>query len=114
MSQDWVKKIGNIKEYIDSHICEVSNISEISEKFDIHVNQLFSWFKVAFKISPNEYILNRKIKKLINMLHEEGGGHIAYYYAQRLGYESESALCHLIKRRVNLTFSEFMKKVLDD
>jgi len=114
MCRNWIRKISTVKNYIDSHICEISNISEISEKFDMHINELSSWFNIAYKTTPKEYILNRKIEELKNILRREGDGQVIFYYAYRLGFNTESALCHLIKRRTDLTFTEFKQEVLNE
>ncbi len=74
--------------------------------------KLYSWFRVLFQTTPKEYLLDKKIEELKKILRSEGNGHVIFYYAYRLGFRTESALCHLIKRKTNLTFTEFTRKVL--
>jgi len=82
--------------------------------FHIQVNQLYSWFRVLFKTTPKEYLLDKKIEELTKILRSEGNGHVIFYYAYKLGFETESGLCHLIKRKTHLTFTEFARKVLNN
>ncbi|MFO7890659.1 MAG: hypothetical protein R6V04_10005 [bacterium] len=62
--------------------------------------------------------MDKKIEELKKILRREGNGHVIFYYAYKLGFETESALCHLIKRKnkpdIYRICPESIKKLISD
>ena len=113
MGQLLKNKMAEIKKYIDTHICKIIYVNEIANIFKIDKNILDEQFKMIYDKSPKEYIIDEKIEKLIIILRESDDGKICYYYAYKLGYETSSGLCNLIKRKTGLTFKEFKDQLLN-
>ena len=106
-------KMSEIKKYIDDHIGKIIYVNEIANIFKIDKNNLDEQFKMIYNQSPKEYIIEKKIEKLCQILRESDDGKICYYYAYELGFETSSGLCNLIKRKTGLTFKEFKDQILN-
>ena len=104
--------IPQIKDYIDSNIDEVNCITDIVELFGINRIVLHERFKIEYGQGPKEYILNRKLDRLIAVLNELGINEINYYYAREIGFSSGSALSNFIKRKTGMTFHEFKENAM--
>lgn len=55
--------INNIKVYIDNHFTEEISLTLLSNKFHISISHLSVQFKKRFSVSPNEYIILKRIER---------------------------------------------------
>lgn len=58
----------NIKKYIDEHYMEQLTLKQVAEHFFISQSTLSRSFKKLYKISPNEYIMEKRIAKSKDLL----------------------------------------------
>lgn len=57
-----------IRDYIDEHYCSQLTLKDIAGQFHISASYLSTLFKKAYQISPNEYIMNKRIDKARDLL----------------------------------------------
>jgi len=107
------KEMADIKKYIDDHVDKITYVDEIINIFQIDRRILNDHFKLIYNICPKDYILEKKMERLIQLLKEIENDNIAFYYAHELGFDNSSAMFNMIKRKTGLTFLEFKKRVLN-
>lgn len=102
------QKMLQIRNYLDTHFVEKFSLTELSEKFFISKYHLCREFKEAFDISPNQYVIAKRItmaKKLLrfsDMTLEE--------ISEKCGFYDKSYLNKQFKNSEGQTASEFRKK----
>lgn len=91
----------NMREYIDSHICEKLSLSMLAQEVNLSSSQAGRLFKRAYKKTPYEYILDRKIDTACLMLKNTGLSvkEIAY----RLNFADEHYFCNVFRKRTGKT-----------
>ena len=104
-------KMTEIKDFIDGDICQINHVDEIAGAFGLSRNCLHEWFKMTYKVSLKEYILNRKLEKLIELIQGDTDNNIVFYFASTLGFKTSSGLCNMVKRMTGMTFEEFRRYV---
>lgn len=57
-----------IRDYIDERYCSQLTLKDIAGQFHISASYLSTLFKKAYHISPNEYIMNKRIAKARDLL----------------------------------------------
>lgn len=57
-----------IRDYIDLHFAESLTLSEIADYFHISPSYLSTVFKKSYAVSPNEYLMNKRISKATDLL----------------------------------------------
>ncbi|PHV72254.1 hypothetical protein CS063_01905 [Sporanaerobium hydrogeniformans] len=68
LQENLIDTIADIKTYIDNHFTEQLSLDSISKKFHVSSSYFSVLFKKNYAISPNEYIINKRIEKAKNLL----------------------------------------------
>lgn len=91
----------NMKEYIDNHICEKLSLPVLAQTINLSPSQAGRLFKCAYKKTPYEYILARKIDTACLLLKNTGLSvkEIAY----RLNFADEHYFCNVFRKRTGKT-----------
>ncbi|MBN2416527.1 helix-turn-helix transcriptional regulator [bacterium] len=109
MNDECKRLIETVKQYIDDHAREDFTIEQLAEHFPVSQNRLSACFKVLYGITPKCYLDEKKMDALDTLLLTEGDGYIMMHYAHAIGLNDESALCHLVRRKRGMTFSEYKR-----
>lgn len=101
----------DIINFMDSNVTEPLTIEEICTKFNISRSSLQTLFKKNLDISPKNYMVNLKLKKSKELIHENKFtiSEIAYM----LGFSSIHYFSRTFKQHFDITPSEFAKKIYD-
>jgi|GEM_PF-2748802 len=101
-----------IKSHIDAHLPTCHTVDEIVRRFNIDRHVLHEQFLLAYGQSPKQYIQNRRLALLKALILESNDGHVAFFYAAPLGFQSASALHNFVQRSTGLSFRAFKDAVL--
>ena len=90
------------KEYIDSKSKYLVFVDDLADIIDISVRSFEDNFKYYMGLSPKEYLKNRKIEQLTELIknNNKTAPFTIYYYARELGYSSASSLCSFVKKKL--------------
>jgi len=105
------EKMVQVKEYIDSQVSHTNYVDDLSDQFNIPRDVLHHHFKFIFGVSPKEYILDKKMQKLIALIKNLEDEQIAFFYAHELGFRTCGGLYNFVKRRTGQTFLEFKESI---
>ena len=98
-----------IIEYINTHIEENIQISQLAEIINLTVNHFSHVFKNTFGISPKKYILQKKLDFAQTLLAK------SYYnvneIAHKLGFDNETYFSRLFKEKLGFSPSEYKKQL---
>lgn len=106
------RRVDEVKRYVDENICTIGSVGTLAARFGYQPSELYDHFKKKFEISPKNYILDGKMKKLIELLHETGDQEIVYYYAHTLGFKTAAGITNFVKRRTGLNFTQFREQLM--
>ncbi|MCI6005930.1 MAG: AraC family transcriptional regulator [Blautia sp.] len=100
--------IENSLNYIQTHLCDVIRISDLSAMENMSVSTYNKQFTKMTRMTPAEYILKLKIEKIKELLvtTEKPITEIAYDY----GFSSSQYFATAFKRFCNVTPTQFRKK----
>ena len=95
----------SMKEYIDSHISDKLTLPELAHRVNLSASQAGRLFRRAYRLTPYEYILERKIDTAQMLLKNTGLSvkEIAY----RLSFADEHYFCNVFRRRTGKTPGEY-------
>lgn len=90
-----------IKEYINDNIDKNLKISEIAKHFNISRVYLYKIFVDSLKVTPKEYIVNKKMRKAYKLIKENKTP--IYAIADSLGYKDQFVFSKAFKKTYNLS-----------
>lgn len=96
-------------EYINSHIEENIQISELANIISLTVNHYSHLFKTNFGISPKKYILQKKLEYAQSLLAK------SFYnvneIAHKLGFDNETYFSRLFREKIGIPPSDYKKQL---
>ncbi|MCK5145936.1 helix-turn-helix transcriptional regulator [bacterium] len=101
--------LSRIKELIDQDIRNYHTVDKIVNSFHIDRQILHEQFIYFYGISPKQYIQERRLAVLKELILRSRNGHSACFYAQPLGFKAASSLRTFVNRSTGKTFDEFKK-----
>jgi len=114
METDIKEVMQKMKTYIDENICSIVSVEQLKDQFDLETSELYENFVKIYDISPKQYLSEKKMDKLLEILLETGDQEITYYYAHVLGFKTAAGITNFVKRRTGLNFTEFRLKFMED
>ncbi|MBN2416772.1 helix-turn-helix transcriptional regulator [bacterium] len=106
------QRIDNVKRYVEENICDIGSVNNLAARFGYQPSELYDQFKKRFETSPKNYILDCKMKKLVELLQQTGDQEIVYYYAHTLGFKTAAGITNFVKRRTGLNFTQFRERLM--
>jgi AraC-like DNA-binding protein len=104
------QNIVQIKSYIDDNLQTISTVGEISAHFHYSREYLSRLFRQYYNINISEYITRQKISAAKKAL--ESGSRVTEAF-QLSGYHTMSSFISAFKKFVNMTPSEYRKRISD-
>lgn len=101
-------RMSKIADYIDENILRSISIEELSQQANMSRSNFFNLFKNAFGISPNEYIINKKIEKAKSIISSSTNQSISQI-AYDLGYSDSSYFSKQFKTITGYTPKQFLR-----
>jgi len=95
--------------YIDNHIFDIMTISEIAREIGYSPSYISHLFREKTGITTQHYLINKKIEKSIEMMHE-GESHITKI-ASLLNYETLQSFSRAFKNVTGVSPSEYVKRI---
>lgn len=101
----------SFKEVIDAHICSDISLTELAHLTNHSLSSFKREFKRIYSNTPANYILNKRIEKVADLLlvSDEPITHIAY----DCGFKSIAHLSRLFKEKYEISPSDFRQKLID-
>ena len=98
-----------VQDYLDAHFAEKVLIQDVAEKFGLNYSYLCHLFRKYQNISPNEYIISKRIKKAKELLDEERDWSIKKI-AEKVGYADPYYFSRIFKTYTGVAPSEYRKE----
>ena len=54
------------------------------------------------------------MERLIQLIKDSKENYIVFYYANKLGFSSSSALCNFVKRKTGMSFHKFKESIIKE
>jgi AraC-like DNA-binding protein/mannose-6-phosphate isomerase-like protein (cupin superfamily) len=101
------KQIDYIKNYIDSNYSEDIKLEKLSQMAFMNKFHLISEFKQAYRVTPIEYLILKRIEITKNLLISTN--HSMEEISSIVGFNSQSYFNQVFKKKVGITPSKFRK-----
>lgn len=111
-AKDQERRILDVKRYVEENICTIGSVGKLAARFGYQPSELYDHFKKYCEKSPKSYILDCKMRKLIELLRETGDQEIVYFYAHMLGFKTAAGITNFVKRRTGLNFTQFREQLM--
>lgn len=98
-----------VQDYLDLHFSEKILIQNVADKFGFSYSYLCHLFRRYKNISPNEYIIAKRMEKAKNLLDKEKDLSIKKI-SRMVGYEDQYYFSRIFKMNVGVTPSDFRKR----
>lgn len=98
-----------LKSYLDAHYCERIRIQDLAEQFGFNYSYLCIVFRKLMGVSPNEYLINKRIQEAQYLLVNLETLNIKSIAAS-VGYEDSFYFSRIFKQNTGMTPSEFRTK----
>jgi len=95
--------------YIDNHVFDIVRIGEIAREIGYSPSYISHLFREKTGITTQHYLINKKIEKSIEMMHE-GERHITKI-ASLLNYETLQSFSRAFKNVTGISPSEYIKRI---
>lgn len=102
----------SIQTYLDEHYQEKILIQEVADKFGFNYSYLCSMFRKYKNISPNEYIIEKRIEKAKKLLHLQEDLSVKEI-AALVGYQDQYYFSRIFKTNVGVTPSAYKRRKED-
>lgn len=103
-------KFSEVIAYIDAHYKEDVSVAELAAIMNISPMYFSNYFKKTFRISPKQYVLNKRLMESQRLLLESRLSikEIAY----QVGFENENYFSEFFAQRVGISALKFRKREL--
>ena len=102
-ASNWVVKC---RDMIDRHYTEPTlNVNELADQLQVHRATLFRVFKQTYKMTPSQYLQNRRLHYAMELL--KAGRHSIKEVAQLSGVTDQNYLTKLIRRKSGFSPRDF-------
>lgn len=103
-------KFADVIEYIDGHYKEDVSVADLAAIMNISPMYFSNYFKKTFRISPKQYVLNKRLMESQRLLLESRLSikEIAYL----VGFENENYFSEFFAQRVGISALKFRKREL--
>ena len=103
-------KFGEVLAYIDENYRKSISLSELASIMNISTMYFSNYFKRVFKISPKQYVLNKRLTESQRLLLESRMSvkEIAY----QVGFENENYFSEFFSQKVGISALNFRKRAL--
>lgn len=98
-----------VQDYLDNHFAEKVLIQDVAEKFGFNYSYLCHLFRKYQNISPNEYIISKRMKKAKELLDKERSWSIKNI-AQKVGYADPYYFSRIFKTYTGVSPSDYRKE----
>ena len=98
-----------IVQYINEHLCDEILVSKLADIAGYNRSYFCTLFKKVFKVSPQEYILQQKIKKAQDMLLDSSLS--ITDISNQLNFQSSSYFTRIFKSKTQLSPSNYRKQL---
>lgn len=103
-------KFDSVLEYIDAHYRESIPLSHLASIMNISSMYFSNYFKRTFRISPKQYILNKRLMESQRLLLESQLSIKEIAYA--VGFENENYFSEFFTSKVGISALKFRKREL--
>lgn len=103
--------LSELVQYIESNLHQKITVTGLANRVGYHPNYFFKLFKKSFGISPNQYVLNRRMERAKSMV--VSGRFSNSEIAEQLGFSNPQYFSTLFKRDTGFTPQEYKKAFLD-
>ncbi len=100
--------IKQVRSYIDYHYAESIRIQDLAERFGFNYSYLSIIFKKFMALSPNEYIISRRLEEAKFLLQETNQMTVKEI-AQAVGYEDQYYFSRIFKANTGCTPTAFRR-----
>ena len=104
------RRMKSVIEYIDTHIGEELTVSQLADQAGMERSYFSRKFKSIFKMSPNRYILAKKMSEASKAL---ANGATVYQASIVGGYTDEKAFARAFKKYMETTPSNYRKSHIE-
>jgi AraC family transcriptional regulator, exoenzyme S synthesis regulatory protein ExsA len=100
-----------IRKVVESNVSNNLTVEELAFLCNLSLSTFKRRFAEIYKTSPNNWLLQQKMKRAANLLHhsKEKPGEVFY----KLGYENHSSFTKSFKKIYGVTPKEFQNKILN-
>lgn len=99
--------IYSVINYIDNHILEIIKIQDIAKAIGYSPSYLSHLFRVKIGVTIQQYLINKKIEKSIEMIHN--GQYNVTQIASLLNYNTLQSFSRIFKNVTSISPSEYIK-----
>jgi len=97
----------SILNYIDSHFLDIYSLEELSIQFGYNYGHICKTFKKNYGISPNEYLLSKKMDYAVNLLK---GKKSVKFVSEELGYSTPYNFSRAFKTHFGISPAKYFDK----